>query len=166
MSVGYEAKDHIKSKEFFMRAVLQRVSQATVEMAGDKVAAIASGLLVFLGVGANDGEADALWIADKIAGLRIFADDNGKMNRDVTEVSGAVLVVSQFTLYGDCRKGRRPGFAAAAPPELALKLYATVLDRLRDKGIMVAAGIFQADMRVSLVNDGPVTLLLDSEKVF
>ena len=149
-----------------MRAVLQRVSQATVEVAGDKVAAIASGLLVFLGVGANDGEADALWIADKIAGLRIFADDNGKMNRDVTEASGAVLVVSQFTLYGDCRKGRRPGFAAAAPPELARKLYATALDRLREKGLEVAAGVFQADMRVSLVNDGPVTLLLDSEKVF
>jgi len=149
-----------------MRAVLQRVSQAEVEMAGKTVAAIAAGLLVLLGVGANDGEADAIWTADKIAGLRIFADNGGKMNRDVTEVSGAVLVVSQFTLYGDCRKGRRPSFTAAAPPELAKKLYAEVLDRLRQKGLNVVSGIFRAEMQVSLVNDGPVTLLLDSEKAF
>ena len=149
-----------------MRAVLQRVSQAEVEVAGETVAAIAAGLLVFLGVGANDGEVDAAWMADKIAGLRMFADDGGKINRDVAEISGAVLVVSQFTLYGDCRKGRRPGFAAAAPPELARDLYAAVLGRLREKGLAVAEGVFQAEMRVSLVNDGPVTLLLDSEKVF
>ncbi|MDR0477266.1 MAG: D-tyrosyl-tRNA(Tyr) deacylase [Desulfobulbaceae bacterium] len=149
-----------------MRAVLQRVSQAEVEVAGETVAAILSGLLVFLGVGPNDGEADATWMADKIAGLRIFADDGGKMNRDVTEISGAVLVVSQFTLYGDCRKGRRPGFAAAAPPQLARQLYAAVIDRLRERGLEVAEGIFQAEMRVTLVNDGPVTLLLDSEKLF
>lgn len=149
-----------------MRAVLQRVSQAEVEVAGETVASIASGLLVFLGVGPNDGDTDAAWMAGKIAELRIFADDDGKMNRSVTEISGAVLVVSQFTLYGDCRKGRRPGFAAAAPPQLARQLYAAVIDRLREKKLAVAAGIFQAEMRVSLINDGPVTLLLDSEKVF
>lgn len=149
-----------------MRAVVQRVSEAKVEVAGDTVAAIGYGLLVFLGVGANDSEADTVWMADKIAGLRIFADDDGKMNRDIGEIAGAVLVVSQFTLYGDCRKGRRPGFAAAAPPESAKKLYAAVIDRLRAKGLAVAVGIFQAEMRVSLVNDGPVTLLLDSEKIF
>lgn len=149
-----------------MRAVLQRVSRAEVQVASETVAAIGAGLLVFLAVGPNDGEADAAWMAGKIAGLRIFADDDGKMNRSVAEISGAVLVVSQFTLYGDCRKGRRPGFAAAAPPQLARKLYALVIDRLREQGLEVAAGIFQAEMRVALINDGPVTLLLDSEKVF
>jgi len=149
-----------------MRAVLQRVGQAEVTVLGDRVAAIGAGLLIFLGVGPNDGEADAAWMADKIAGLRIFADENGKMNRDVRDAAGAVLVVSQFTLYGDCRKGRRPSFAAAAPPDMAQKLYADVILRLRQAGLTVAEGVFQAEMRVSLINDGPVTLLLDSEKLF
>jgi D-tyrosyl-tRNA(Tyr) deacylase len=149
-----------------MRAVLQRVCQAEVTVDGDRVAAIGAGLLIFLGVGIGDGETDASGLADKIAGLRIFADAAGKMNLDVSDTAGEILVVSQFTLYGDCRKGRRPGFAAAAPPATAKQLYAAFIARLRQKGLIVAEGIFQAEMRVSLINDGPVTMLLDSEKLF
>jgi len=144
-----------------MRAVLQRVCQAEVTVDGDRVAAIGAGLLIFLGVGVGDSETDAFWLADKVAGLRIFADADGKMNLDVADIAGAVLVVSQFTLYGDCRHGRRPGFAAAAPPAMAKELYAAFIARLRQKGLTVAEGVFQAEMRVSLVNDGPVTMLLD-----
>ena len=149
-----------------MRAVLQRVSEARVRVHGEIVGEIGRGLLVLLGVGQGDGEADARFLAEKTAGLRIFEDEQGKMNCSVEETGGAVLVVSQFTLYGDCRQGRRPGFSAAAPPELAVALYRQFVDGLRKRGLPVATGIFQAEMAVELVNDGPVTLLLDSRKEF
>jgi D-tyrosyl-tRNA(Tyr) deacylase len=146
--------------------VLQRVSEARVRVHGEIVGEIGRGLLVLLGVGQGDGEADARFLAEKTAGLRIFEDEQGKMNCSVEETGGAVLVVSQFTLYGDCRQGRRPGFSAAAPPELAVALYRQFVDGLRKRGLPVATGIFQAEMAVELVNDGPVTLLLDSRKEF
>ncbi len=149
-----------------MRAVLQRVSRAQVRVGGETIGAIGPGLLVLLGVGQGDCEADARSLAEKTAGLRIFEDAQGKMNRSVSEAGGCVLVVSQFTLYGDCRKGRRPGFSAAASPELANALYLQYVERLRQLGLTVATGIFQAEMAVELVNDGPVTLLLDSGKEF
>jgi D-tyrosyl-tRNA(Tyr) deacylase len=149
-----------------MRAVLQRVSEARVRVNGKIVGEIGRGLLVLLGVGQGDGEADARFLAEKTAGLRIFEDAQGKMNLSVEETGGAVLVVSQFTLYGDCRQGRRPGFSAAAPPELADALYRQFVDGLQKRGLPVATGIFQAEMAVELVNDGPVTLLLDSRKEF
>jgi len=149
-----------------LRAVLQRVSGARVRVGDEIVGEIGPGLLVLLGVGQGDGEADALSLAGKTAALRIFADDQGKMNRSVAEAGGSVLVVSQFTLFGDCRRGRRPGFSAAAPPELANRLYLRYAERLRELGLAVATGVFQAEMAVELVNDGPVTLLLDSRKEF
>jgi D-tyrosyl-tRNA(Tyr) deacylase len=149
-----------------MRAVLQRVSEARVRVNGKIVGEIGRGLLVLLGVGQGDGEADARFLAEKTAGLRIFEDAQGKMNLSVEETGGAVLVVSQFTLYGDCRQGRRPGLSAAAPPELADALYRQFVDGLQKRGLPVATGIFQAEMAVELVNDGPVTLLLDSRKEF
>lgn len=149
-----------------MRAVLQRVSAARVRVAGDTVGEIGPGLLVLLGVGHGDEVREAASLADKCAGLRIFEDAAGKMNLSVEESGGSVLVVSQFTLYGDCRKGRRPGFSDAAPPELADRLYLEFVEQLRRRGLTVATGVFRADMQVELVNDGPVTLLLDSEKVF
>jgi D-aminoacyl-tRNA deacylase len=149
-----------------MRAVLQRVTRAQVEVAGETVGAIGPGLLVLLGVGQEDDAVDARSLAEKSAGLRIFEDEQGKMNRSVVDVGGSVLVVSQFTLYGDCRKGRRPGFSAAAPPERAAQLYQQYVERLRQLGLTVATGVFQAEMAVELVNDGPVTLLLDSGKDF
>ncbi|MDO3377891.1 D-aminoacyl-tRNA deacylase [Geoalkalibacter halelectricus] len=149
-----------------MRAVLQRVSEARVEVAGEVVGAIGPGLLVLLGVGSEDGAADAAYLAEKTAVLRIFEDGAGKMNLSVADVGGAVLVVSQFTLYGDCRKGRRPSFTPAAPPRMAEELYREYITRLRALGLEVATGVFQAEMRVHLVNDGPVTLLLDSHKGF
>lgn len=149
-----------------MRAVLQRVSEARVQVGGEIVGEIARGLLVLLGVGQGDGEADARFLAEKAAGLRIFEDAQGKMNLSVEDVAGAVLVVSQFTLYGDCRQGRRPGFSAAASPERADALYQQFVQCLRQRGLPVATGVFQAEMAVELVNDGPVTLLLDSRKEF
>lgn len=149
-----------------MRAVLQRVSEARVRVGGEVVGEIARGLLVLLGVGQGDGPADARFLAEKTAGLRIFEDAQGKMNLSVTEVAGAALVVSQFTLYGDCRQGRRPGFSAAAPPAQADALYQQYVECLRALGLPVATGMFQAEMAVELVNDGPVTLLLDSRKEF
>lgn len=149
-----------------MRAVLQRVSAARVRVAGQVVGEIARGLVVLLGVGREDDERDTTYLVDKVAGLRIFEDDAGKMNRSVGEIAGGVLVISQFTLYGDCRKGRRPGFSSAAPPELANRLYLGFVARLRAHNIPVATGIFQADMQVELTNDGPVTLLVDSRKEF
>lgn len=149
-----------------MRVVLQRVSEARVRVGGEIVGEIGRGLLVLLGVGQGDGEADARSLAEKTAGLRIFEDAQGKMNLSVEETGGAVLVVSQFTLYGDCRQGRRPGFSSAAPQETANTLYERFVGLLRKRGLPVATGIFQAEMAVELVNDGPVTLLLDSRKEF
>lgn len=149
-----------------MRAVLQRVSRAEVRVDGQTVGSIGRGWLVLVGVAGGDADADADWLAEKIAHLRAFPDDVGKMNRDVKDAAGAVLLVSQFTLLADCRKGRRPGFDAAAPPEEAERLYLRVADRLRFLGLEVATGTFRADMKVDLVNDGPVTFLLDSRKTF
>ncbi len=149
-----------------MRAVLQRVSEARVRVDGGIVGEIGAGLLVLLGVGREDGEQDAVYLAEKTAGLRIFEDDAGKMNLSLGDVGGAVLAVSQFTLYGDCRKGRRPGFSGAAPPQEAERLYRCYVEGLRRLEIPVATGVFRAEMAVELVNDGPVTLLLDSHRRF
>lgn len=145
-----------------MKAVLQRVSRARVTVAGEEVGAIGRGLLVLLGVEHGDTVEDARQLADKTIALRIFDDAAGKMNLALADVGGAVLVVSQFTLLGDCRKGRRPSFVAAAPPELAEQLYETFIAAIGTRGIAVATGRFRATMEVELVNDGPVTLLLDS----
>jgi len=144
-----------------MRAVLQRVSRAKVTIAGEVAGEIGPGLLVLLGVTHDDTAEQAKWLAEKIVGLRIFNDADGKMNRDVTEIGGSVLVVSQFTLYGDCKKGRRPSFIDAAPPDEARRLYAVACQSLRSRGIDVQEGIFAAEMQVALVNDGPVTIWLD-----
>ena len=149
-----------------MRAVVQRVSEARVALGGQVKASIGPGLLVLLGAGEADTEADAEYIARKIAELRIFEDDDGKMNRSVEELGGSVLVVSQFTLYGDCRKGRRPSFSRAMRPEAADPLVEEVCRLLRERGLSVGSGEFGAFMEVSLVNRGPVTLLLDSRKEF
>ncbi|WP_027094354.1 D-aminoacyl-tRNA deacylase [Cohnella thermotolerans] len=145
-----------------MRVVLQRVSKASVTVDGAVVGEIGAGLLLLVGIGQEDEEKDLAWMADKVAGLRIFEDGDGKMNLSVEDVGGAVLSVSQFTLYGDCRKGRRPNFMAAARPEQASDLYDRFNALLRAKGLTVATGTFGAMMEVSLVNDGPVTLILDS----
>jgi len=149
-----------------MRAVVQRVREATVQVDGEMVGRIGRGLLVFLGVGQQDEAEDAVYLVDKVVNLRIFADDQGKMNRSLVDVGGALLVVSQFTLWGDCRKGRRPSFVAAAEPEKARALYQGFIHHAADLGVEVATGRFQELMLVSLVNDGPVTLLLDSAKEF
>ncbi len=149
-----------------MRAVIQRVSKASVTVDSQAVGAIEQGLMVLLGVARGDTAGDAAYLAEKTAGLRIFEDDDGKMNRSIEEIGGSILVVSQFTLLGDCRKGRRPGFSEAAAPQLADSLYEAYVDVLRDRGLTVATGVFQANMQVTLVNDGPVTLLLDSRKQF
>jgi len=146
-----------------MRVVAQRVSSASVDVGGETVGAIGKGLLLLVGVTHDDTEADAKWMADKIAGLRIFEDCDGKMNLSVLEVGGSVLSVSQFTLYGDCRKGRRPNFMEAARPELAEPLYETLNRMLREQGLTVETGRFGAMMEVRLVNDGPVTLVLDTK---
>ncbi|HEY4359848.1 MAG TPA: D-aminoacyl-tRNA deacylase [Bryobacteraceae bacterium] len=145
-----------------MRAVVQRVATAKVEVEGVVVGEIGPGLMVLLGVGKGDAEAGAEFLAEKITGLRIFADGAGKMNLSLIDTGGALLAVSQFTLYGDCRKGRRPGFDAAAPAELARGLYERFVEAVRAKGVRVETGVFQADMQVSLVNDGPVTLIVES----
>ncbi|MEZ5400797.1 MAG: D-aminoacyl-tRNA deacylase [Bryobacteraceae bacterium] len=147
-----------------MRAVVQRVSNASVAVDGRVSGEIGTGLLVLVGVAANDSEADAAYLADKIAALRIFADDAGKMNLSVSDVGGSILAVSQFTLYGDVRRGRRPAFDRSASPEDARRLYEYFVTALRRSGVLVETGIFQAHMKVSLLNDGPVTILLDSEK--
>lgn len=149
-----------------MRAVLQRVSRAAVRVEGQVVGEIGAGWLVLLGVARGDTEEDADRLAGKVVGLRAFEDDSGKMNRDVTEAGGGVLVVSQFTLLGDCRKGRRPGFTDAAPPVEAARLYEYFADRVAATGVPVARGVFQAHMEVELLNDGPVTFLLDSRRLF
>ncbi len=149
-----------------MRAVIQRVSSASVTVEGQVVGAIDAGLLVLLGVGQGDTEADADYLAEKIANLRIFEDAAGKMNLSLLEAGGAALVVSQFTLYGDVRRGRRPSFSSAAPPAEADRLYQYCCARLHTLGLPVERGIFQAMMSVALVNEGPVTILLDSGKAF
>ena len=149
-----------------MRAVVQRVLDASVQVGAEEVARIGSGLVVLVGVGALDTEADARYVADKLAGLRIFDDDQGRLNLSVQDVQGCILLISQFTLYGDCRKGRRPSFTDAAEPARAEALYLMLTEELRQRGLAVQTGGFQASMRVALVNDGPVTVLLDSGKVF
>ena len=149
-----------------MRVVIQRVSEASVTVDQKTVGAIGQGLMVLLGVAQGDTSQEAKSLAEKTAGLRIFEDDAGKMNRSVEEIGGSLLVVSQFTLLGDCRKGRRPGFTDAAPPELADQLYEEYVAALRSRGVNVATGVFRADMQVALVNDGPVTIMLDSRKQF
>jgi D-tyrosyl-tRNA(Tyr) deacylase len=149
-----------------MRAVIQRVSRASVKVEDRVVGEIERGLLVLLGVGQTDNETDADYLAEKIAGLRTFEDENEKMNLSVKDVGGAVLAVSQFTLYGDVRKGKRPSFDAAARPERAKELYEYFVAQLRAKGLRCETGIFQATMQVELVNEGPVTILLDSGKAF
>ncbi|SRR5579885_2230230 len=145
-----------------MRAVLQRVTRARVTVSGEEIGAIERGLLVLLGVAPTDTPEEARWLADKVVGLRIFADAEGKMNLSVADVGGAVLVVSQFTLYGDCRKGRRPSFLGAAAPELAVPLYEEFVNAIKAHGVPTATGRFGAMMQVELVNDGPVTLLVDN----
>jgi len=147
-----------------MRAVVQRVERASVAVNGRVVGEIGSGLLVLLGVSRSDRESDADYLIQKIIGLRIFEDEQGKMNRSVAETSGAILMVSQFTLYGDVHRGKRPSFDEAARPEEARKLYEYAGNKIREAGLRCETGEFQAMMKVSLVNDGPVTILLDSEK--
>lgn len=145
-----------------MRAVVQRVSRAEVRVDGEVTGRIGRGLVVLLGVGRDDGEAEARWLLEKIAGLRIFADREGKMNLGLEDVGGGLLVVSQFTLYGDTRKGRRPSFIDAAPPERAAALYDRFVAMARERGLDVGTGVFQAMMDVELVNDGPVTLIVET----
>jgi len=149
-----------------MRAVLQRVSRARVTVDGRVTGEIGAGLMILLGVGREDTSAVAASMGEKVSNLRIFEDDQGKMNRSLLELKGSALVVSQFTLYGDARGQRRPSFIAAAPPEQAKALYEEFCQALRKLGVTVAAGIFQAMMSVELVNEGPVTILLDSDKTF
>lgn len=149
-----------------MRAVVQRVSHAKVTVAGEVAGEISKGLLILLGVGQDDTQSDADYLADKIVGLRIFEDADGKMNRSVKEAGGTVLVVSQFTLYGDVRRGKRPSFDAAAPPQNARELYEYFVQQIRAAGLICETGRFQEMMQVELVNDGPVTILLDSARLF
>ena len=149
-----------------MRAVVQRVGRAKVTIGGEMTGEIGRGMLVLLGVGADDTRAEAEYLVEKITGLRIFEDAGCKMNLSVAEVSGALLVVSQFTLYGDARRGRRPSFDGAAPPEQARELYEYFVARVRAAGLRCETGRFQETMQVELVNDGPVTILLDSTKLF
>jgi D-aminoacyl-tRNA deacylase len=153
-------------RKALMRAIVQRVSRASVTVGGEVVGQIDAGLCVLLGVGQADTEADADYLAGKIAGLRIFEDQNEKMNLSVQDVGGAVLAVSQFTLYGDVRKGKRPSFDAAARPERAKELYDYFVAQIRDRGLRCETGVFQAMMQVELVNDGPVTIMLDTAKQF
>lgn len=149
-----------------MRAVVQRVSEAAVRVGGETVGAAGRGLLVLVGVGQGDADSDADYLADKVLNLRVFPDEAGQMNLSVLDVRGDILAVSQFTLYGDCRRGRRPGYSDAAAPEEARRLYERVVASLRASGLRVEQGVFRAMMDVSLVNWGPVTLLLDSRKQF
>jgi D-aminoacyl-tRNA deacylase len=149
-----------------LRSVVQRVTRASVRVEGETVGKIETGLLVLFGVGEKDSLSDLDWMVDKIVGLRIFEDSEGKMNHSVQDIDGEILMVSQFTLYGDCRKGKRPSFSTAAPPEAARDLFEQAVKKIKEYGIHVETGIFQAEMQVELVNHGPVTLLLDSEKKF
>jgi D-aminoacyl-tRNA deacylase len=149
-----------------VRGVVQRALEAAVRVSGGEVGRIGPGLLVFIGVGTRDSLEDARILADKVAHLRVFSDEQDKMNRSVIEIGGGVLVVSQFTLWGDCRKGRRPSYVGAARPEDARALYDAFIDRMQTYPIQVSSGQFQENMQVHLINDGPVTLLLDTEKLF
>jgi len=149
-----------------MRAVIQRVSRASVSVDSEVTGEINGGLLVLLGIHKDDSKKEIKWMTDKVINLRIFEDTNGKMNRSLIDTGGALLIVSQFTLYGDCRKGRRPGYSTAALPDDAKMLYQEFIDTVKQKGIPTACGRFQAHMDVELINDGPVTLLLDSSKLF
>ncbi len=149
-----------------MRAVVQRVKKSTVTVDEVVVGSIGQGLMVLLGVGKEDDDRDIEFLSDKILNLRIFEDENGKMNKSLLDIGGHILVVSQFTLFGDCRKGRRPGFDKAAKPEIAKELYERFVNKCRDSGVVTETGIFQAHMLVDISNDGPVTLLLDSKKDF
>lgn len=149
-----------------MRAVVQRSGVASVTIDGQVVGSISSGVVILVAVSPEDGDKEASWLADKVANLRIFGDDDGKMNRSLLESSGEALVVSQFTLYGDARKGRRPSFIRAAQGQEAERLYERVIEELSSLGVTCASGKFGADMQVSLINDGPVTILLDSDKTF
>ncbi|GIW47311.1 MAG: D-aminoacyl-tRNA deacylase [Deltaproteobacteria bacterium] len=149
-----------------MRAVIQRVKEARVEVNGDVVGRIGKGVVVFIGIGKDDTEADIKYMVDKVTGLRIFENETGKMNLSVKEIGGEILVISQFTLYGDCRRGRRPSFDKAAPFDRAEALYNLFIQEIRRSGLKAEAGIFRTVMDVFIVNSGPVTLLLDSKKVF
>ncbi len=149
-----------------MRCVIQRVTRASVAVEGRVVGEIGPGFLALLGVEEGDGEKDVRYVSDKVAGLRVFEDENDKMNLSIQDVGGSVLAVSQFTLCGDARHGRRPSFSAAARPDIAIPLYEAFCNQLREVGIPVETGVFQAHMNVALVNDGPVTILLDSRKGF
>jgi D-tyrosyl-tRNA(Tyr) deacylase len=149
-----------------MRAVIQRVKSGSVEIEGEAIAAIGPGMVVLLGVSVNDTDKDAVWMANKTANLRIFEDSEGKMNRGIIETGGEALVISQFTLYGDARKGRRPSFIEAAPPDQADRLYERYVEELRAAGLSVHTGRFRATMLVSIENDGPVTIILDSGNEF
>jgi len=149
-----------------MRCVLQRVSSASVSVDGQTVGQIGRGLLVLVGMAGGDDSADIDYVASKIRDVRIFGDDQGRMNRSIVQAGGAVLLVSQFTLLGDVRKGRRPGFEAAATPDVARRQYDELVARLRTMDLTVQTGVFQADMQVTLVNDGPITVLLDSRRLF
>jgi D-tyrosyl-tRNA(Tyr) deacylase len=149
-----------------MRAIVQRVKESRVEVKGSSVGSIARGFLIFLGVGKNDSVDDANYLAEKIIHLRIFPDEKDQMNLSLLDIGLEVLVVSQFTLWGDCRKGRRPSFSKAARPEIAKNLYEYFISLLRDRGIKVETGVFREMMDVHLINDGPVTIMLDSSKIF
>ncbi len=149
-----------------MRAVVQRVKKSTVTVSEKIAGSIGQGLMVLLGVGKEDDDSDIEYLSDKILNLRIFEDENGKMNKSLLDIGGQLLVVSQFTLFGDCRKGRRPGFDKAAKPEIAKELYQRFVNKCKEAGVVTETGIFQADMLVDISNDGPVTLLLDSKKEF
>ena len=149
-----------------MRCVVQRVSEASVAVNGETVGAVGPGLMVLIGVSTEDTDTDLKYMTEKVPNLRIFDDENGVMNRSVLDVGGGILAVSQFTLYGDARGGRRPSYIRASKPEEANAMYERLVEAWRGKGIHVETGIFRTDMKVSLVNDGPVTILLDSEKVF
>ena len=149
-----------------MRAVIQRVRRASVRVDDMIQGEIIHGIVVLLGIRGSDTITDLQWLAEKVVNLRIFEDQQGKMNRSLADIDGEMLIISQFTLYGDCRKGRRPGFSSAAPPEIAEPLYQQFIEEVKNRQVRVGTGIFQATMEVELVNDGPVTLLLDSEKQF
>lgn len=149
-----------------MRSVVQRVSKAAVQVNGQVIGETRMGILALIGIGLDDGSEDIRWMADKLIGLRIFEDQEGKMNLSLPEVGGEMLLVSQFTLFGDCRKGKRPSFSHAAPPERAKEIFEELVANLRHQGIRVETGEFRAHMEVTLVNDGPVTILLDSKRNF